>query len=297
VTPDSIEAAYAACEAFARSHHENFPIVSRFLPKARRHHLWAIYAFARTADDFADEAPYSGRRLEALDDWERRLDEALAGRPEGPIFVALADTVRRCDLAAEPLRRLLEAFRMDVAKSRHADWESLQHYCARSADPVGRLVLGVFGYRDPELLSLSDAICTGLQLANFWQDVAVDLRKDRIYLPEADRVRHGVSEQMLAAGDAGPAFRALLAEMIERTRARFDEGRSLPDRVGSDLAFHLRLVWLGGVAILDRIEAAGHDVFRKRPTLSTRDRLAIMGRALARPLPPAARPPRAGSQG
>ena len=294
---DPIEAAYAECEAFVRAHHENFPVVSRFLPRTRRHHLWAIYAFARTADDFADEAPFAGRRLEALDDWERRLDAALAGSPDGPIFVALADTVRRCELQVEPLRRLLEAFRLDVAKSRHADWASLEHYCARSADPVGRLVLGVFGYRDPELLLLSDAICSGLQLANFWQDVAVDLKKDRIYLPEDARARHGVSEQMLAAGDAGPAFQALLGEMVERTRTRFDAGRALPDRVGSDLAFHLRLVWLGGVAILDRIESVGHDVFRRRPTLSTRDRLVIVGRALARPLPPAARPPRAGSQG
>lgn len=296
MSPDPIEAAYGECEAVARAHHENFPVVSRFLPKARRHHLWAIYAFARTADDFADEAPFAGRRLELLDDWERRLDQALAGSPVGPIFLALADTVRRCDLPVEPLRRLLEAFRLDVTKSRHPDWESLQHYCARSADPVGRLVLGVFGYRDPALLSLSDAICTGLQLANFWQDVAVDLMKDRIYLPEDARVRHGVTEPMLTAGDAGPAFRALLAEMIERTRARFDEGRSLPDRVGSDLAFHLRLVWLGGVAILDRIESVGHDVFRRRPTLSARDRLTIVGRALMRPLPPAARPRQAGNR-
>ena len=288
MTHDPIAAAYAECEAFARSHHENFPIVSRFLPKARRHHLWAIYAFARTADDFADEASFEGRRLEALAEWEQRLDRALAGSPEGPIFVALADTVRRCELPAEPLRRLLEAFRLDVVKSRHPDWESLQHYCARSADPVGRLVLGVFGYRDPELLALSDAICTGLQLANFCQDVAVDLKKDRIYLPADARARHGVSEAMLAAGDSGPAFSALLGEMIERTRARFDAGRSLPERVGSDLAFHLRLVWLGGVTILDRIEAAGYDVFRKRPTLSKGDRLAIVGRALTRPLPRAA---------
>lgn len=290
MSPDALDAAYAHCEAFVRSHYENFPVASRFLPKERRPHLWAIYAFARTADDFADEAEHAGRRLERLDDWEARLDRALAGDPEGPIFLALADTVRRCGIDPDPLHRLLEAFRIDVAKSRHANWQSLMHYCARSANPVGRLVLGVFGHRDPELLPLSDAVCTALQLTNFWQDVAVDLAKDRIYLPAVDCGRHGVSEEALRAGEVSPEFRALMAELVERTRSIFDFGRSLPDRVNGDLSFHLRLVWLGGVTVLDRIEAAGYDVFRKRPKLSTRDRLAVVARAVAGSLPPAARP-------
>jgi squalene synthase HpnC len=276
-----LDAAYRHCEALVRAHYENFPVASWFLPKERRRHLAALYAYARTADDFADEAEHEGRRLQQLDQWEQQLDQCLEGSAENPVFVALADTVRACRLAPEPLRHLLEAYRMDVERSRHDDWDALMHYCSRSADPVGRLVLGVFGHDSPALPPLSDAVCTGLQLANFWQDIAVDLEKDRIYLPADARRRHGVSEDSLRAGEVSPEFRALLAEMIARTREIFQLGRQLPSHVSGTLGFHLRLVWWGGSRILDGIEACGYDVFRRRPTLKKRHRLAIAGRALA----------------
>lgn len=276
-----LDQAYRYCEDMVRSHYENFPVASWFLPRDRQHHLFAVYAFARSADDFADEARYEGRRLELLDEWEHHLDASLEGRANHPVFVALAETVRACALPVEPLRHLLEAYRMDVERSRHADWDALLHYCSRSANPVGRLVLGVFGHHDPALLPLSDAVCTGLQLANFWQDVAVDLEKDRIYLPADALQRHGVTETSLRNAEVGTEFQALLQEMIARTREIFEQGRELPARLRGALSFHLRLVWLGGNSILDRIEECGYDVFRRRPALKKRHRLALAGRALA----------------
>lgn len=292
----SLEQAYRHCEAMVRSHYENFPVASWFLPRASQHHLFAVYAFARTADDFADEAEYEGRRLELLDEWEHHLEAGLQGRSAHPVFVALAHTVRSCSLPVDALHHLLEAYRMDVERSRHADWDALLHYCSRSANPVGRLVLAIFGRHDPALLPLSDAVCTGLQLANFWQDVAVDLQKDRIYLPVDALQRHGVTEASLRAAEAGKPFQALLQEMIRRTREVFAQGQALPDHLGGALSFHLRLVWLGGSSILDRIEACDYDVFRRRPALKKRHRLALAGRALAGFLRPGAgRRLRAGS--
>ncbi|HEY7515571.1 MAG TPA: squalene/phytoene synthase family protein, partial [Vicinamibacteria bacterium] len=159
-------------------------------------------------------------------------------------------------------------------------WDELLDYCRRSADPVGRLVLLVFGYRDsPDLAPLSDSICTGLQLANHWQDVAVDLRKDRVYIPRELLERFAVGEWDLNAGSVTDGFRALMAELVSRTRALFDRGRPLCDRVGRDLRFEMRLTWLGGVSILDRIEAVGYDVFRRRPRHGPVDKLSLAWRA------------------
>jgi phytoene synthase len=282
-----LDQAYRYCESMVRSHYENFPVASWFLPRENRRHLFALYAYARTADDFADEARFQGRRLELLDDWEHRLDRSLSGAADHPVFVALAHTVASCKLSDEPLRHLLEAYRLDVKRPRHRDWDALLYYCSRSANPVGRLVLGVFGHHGPDLLPMSDAICTGLQLANFWQDVAVDLEKDRIYLPADARRRHGVTEPSLRAAEVGPPFRALLEEMVGRTREFFARGRELPSQVRGALSFHLNLVLLGGTSILDRIEAAGYDVFRHRPSLSKMDRLSLAARALAGSLLPA----------
>jgi phytoene synthase len=179
--------------------------------------------------------------------------------------MALGETVRRLDIPKELLRDLLSAFRQDTVKSRYETWEELLDYCRRSANPVGRLVLLVFGYREEALLPLSDHICTGLQLANHWQDLAVDLRKDRIYVPRELLARHGVGEWDLNAGTVDARFRGLMDELVARTRALFASGRPLCDRVGRDLRFEMRLTWLGGTRILDRIEAVGHDVFRRRP--------------------------------
>jgi phytoene synthase len=264
----------------ARDHYENFPVASRLVPRGLRPHICAIYAFARTADDFADEPEHRGRRLERLDEWEARLDRCLRGSPEGPVFVALAETVRVFRMPQRLLRDLLDAFRQDCRVSRYESWDELLDYCRRSANPVGRMVLHLFGYSDERRGRWSDAICTALQLTNFWQDVAVDWSKDRIYLPLEDRLHHGVSEGDIGAGRAHPGFKKLLQEMVERTRRLFEEGKPLIGSVSGRLALELRCVWLGGNRILDKIESAGFDVFNNRPSLSRSDYLLTACRAM-----------------
>lgn len=260
----TLEDAFAFCRARARSHYENFP-VGLFVPRDKQPYVHAIYAFARAADDFADERRYEGHRAQKLAEWEARLAACYRGQAEDPIFMALGETVRRLDIPKALLSDLLSAFRQDTVKNRYETWDELLDYCRRSADPVGRLVLLVFGYRDEALFALSDPICTGLQLANHWQDLAVDLRKDRVYVPRELLARHGVGEWDLNAGTVDERFRGLMAELVARARALFEEGRPLCDRVGRDLRFEMRLTWLGGTRILDRIEAVGGDVFRRRP--------------------------------
>jgi squalene synthase HpnC len=260
----TLDEAFAYCEARVKAHYENFP-VGLFVPKDRRRYVHALYAFARAADDFADERAYEGMRREKLDEWEARLHAAYAGEAQDPIFQALGETVRRLDIPRGLLLDLLSAFRQDTEKSRYDTWEELLDYCRRSADPVGRLVLLVFGYKDETLLPYSDSICTALQLANHWQDVAVDLRKDRVYVPRELLARFGVGEWDLNAGRVDDRFRGLMAELLTRTRALFAAGRPLCDRVGRDLRFEMRLTWLGGSSILDRVEGVGYDVFRRRP--------------------------------
>jgi squalene synthase HpnC len=267
-----IDEAFAVCEARVRAHYENFP-VGLFVPKEKRRYVHALYAYARAADDFADEPMYEGMRAEKLDQWEARLHAAYEGRAEDPIFIALAETVRRLPIPKALLVDLLSAFRQDTVKARYETWEELLDYCRRSADPVGRLVLIIFGYEDPALLPLSDAICTGLQLANHWQDLALDLRKGRIYVPRELMERFGVKEWDLNAGRVTPELRAMMAELIARTRALFTRGRPLCDAVGPDLRFEMRLTWLGGHSILDAVAAVDYDVFRRRP------RHGVLGKA------------------
>jgi squalene synthase HpnC len=208
------------------------------------------------------------------------LDRCLRGRPEGPVFIALAETVREFDLPDRWLRDLLDAFRQDCRVRRYESWDDLLEYCRRSANPVGRMVLHLFGYTDDRRGSWSDAICTALQLTNFWQDVGIDWRKDRVYLPARARERHGVSEDDIRAKRMHEGFRALMFEMTDRTRGLFDEGRPLMDSVCARLALELRCVWLGGTRILDKIEKAGCDIFRRRPRLSRLDFVLAAGRAL-----------------
>ncbi len=260
----TLDEAFAHCEARARQHYENFP-VGLFVPKAKRKYVHALYAFMRVADDFADEAIYEGVRRQKLDEWEARLHAAYDGRVEGPIFMALGETLKRLEIPRQPLLDLLSAFKQDVEKDRYQTWDELIDYCRRSADPVGRLVLLVFEQRDPGLLPLSDSICTALQLANHWQDLAIDLRKGRIYVPRELLAAHGVPEWDLNAGRVNDGFRGLMRELIARTRTLFERGRPLCDRVGSQLRFEMRLTWLGGSGILAAIERADYDVFRHRP--------------------------------
>ncbi len=276
------EEAYAYCEAVARAHYENFPIASLAIPRRLRAHVCAIYAFARAADYFADEAAHDGRRLEQLDRWEAQLDRCLEGRAEHPVFLALGETIEAFDLPPALFRDLLDAFRQDCRVRRYASWDELLDYCKRSANPVGRLVLRLFGIADDERVRFADAICTGLQLTNFWQDVAVDLRSDRIYLPADDRRRFGVTEEDLRSGRLHEGLRGLLLEMIGRTRRCFEEGRPLLGRIHGRLGLEVRLTWLGGNRILDRIERADCDVFRARPELTTGDKAILGAKALLR---------------
>lgn len=276
----SLAEAQRFCTRLARTHYENFPVASRLLPRRFRPALEAIYAFARVADDFADEPAHEGERLERLDEWGRLLEDCLRGVAVHPVFVALGAAVRRHDLPADPLRDLLAAFRLDVVKNRHPDTASLMEYCRLSANPVGRLVLHLFDYRSPQQLEWSDAICTGLQLTNHWQDVAIDVARDRIYLPSDRLSSHGVSENDLRSGRVTEQFRSLMREQIELARALFAEGRPLCDAVTGRLRFELRLTWLGGRRILDRIEAVDCDVFMRRPRLGVGDGFLLMVRAL-----------------
>ncbi|MGH2897619.1 MAG: squalene synthase HpnC [Solirubrobacteraceae bacterium] len=270
--------AFAHCEALVRAHYENFP-VGLFVPRDKRRYVHALYAFARAADDFADEPQYEGSRIEHLDEWESRLTATYRGEADDPVFIALGETVRRLDIPKQLLLDLLSAFRQDVEKTRYLTWAELLDYCRRSANPVGRLVLLVFGYRDPVKDAQSDAICTALQLANHWQDLGIDTQRGRLYVPRELMATHGAVEEDVLAGRLTPAVHALMADLVARTRALFVSGRPLCDAVGRDLRFEMRLTWLGGSRILDGIEAVDHDVFTRRPRHGLVDKAALAWRA------------------
>jgi squalene synthase HpnC len=274
----SLAEAFAYCERRTKAHYENFP-VGLLVPRARRPYVYALYTFARAADDFADEPIYEGVRQQKLDQWQALVEAAYRGEAEGPIFVALAETVRQLAIPKQLLLDLLSAFRQDTVKQSYATWDELIDYCRRSANPVGRLVLHVFEQKDAALPPLADAICTGLQLANHWQDAAIDYARGRVYVPEELQRRHGVSSFDFSSQRVGDGWRGLMAELIARTRAFFDAGRPLCDRVGRELRFEMRLTWLGGSSILDRIEAVGGDVFRRRPRHGLVDKAALAWRA------------------
>jgi len=276
----NLERAYAHCERIAREHYENFPVASLLVPRALRPHVCAVYAFARRADDFADEPRFAGRRKARLIAWERRLSAAANGDARHPVFVALGHTIRTHALPVEPLRDLLSAFRQDVTVTRYGTYAELLDYCRRSADPVGRLVLALFDKLTPRRAEWSDAFCTALQLANHWQDVGIDAARGRIYLPLEDMAAFGVSEEDVLGARATEPFRNLLAYQVARTRELFDRGRPLCADVGGRLGLELRAVWLGGSAILDAIARNGYDVFARRPAHGTADRLRLAAGAL-----------------
>lgn len=259
------------CTELAEKHYENFP-VGRWVRADLKPHIHAIYAFARTADDFADETEHEGARLERLSLWRTLLNESLAGEADHPIFIALADTISKFQVPVEWLDRLIQAFEQDVKQNRHPNFDSLLAYSRNSANPVGRLVLWLHGYRDERFFEWSDAICSALQFANFWQDVAVDWRKNRVYLPTEDMARFAYTETDLGQEVVDNRFRKLLKLEIDRTWELFYKGRPLCDAVDPRLRTELRLIWCGGTRILERIAANDYDVFRHRPTLRTLDK-------------------------
>ena len=279
--PTEVATAYRECMRVARTHYENFTVGSFLLPRALRRHVAAIYAFARAADDMADEGELAREeRLARLDAWEWALGEAYRGRPTEAVFVALADTAARFAIPITPFRRLLRAFRSDVDFRPFATFDELRDYCRDSADPVGHLILYLFGYGDERRQALSDRVCTGLQLANFWQDLSVDARKGRVYVPREDLERFGVTADDLLHGRDDEQVRALVAFEVERARTHLVEGLALADTVAPRLAREVRMFAGGGLAILDRIEADGFATSSRRPTLSRADKAAVLLRGL-----------------
>jgi len=266
----------------AVDHYENFPVASILLPRRLVPAVEAIYAFARGADDVADEGDASpAERLAALAAYEAALDEIGAGRtPDGPVFARLATVVRQFALDLQPLRNLLSAFRQDVVTTRYPDYAALLDYCRRSADPVGRLMLALYGVDGEANLRDADAICSALQLINFWQDVGIDIEKGRIYLPREDLTRFGVREADIVARKDSPEWRALMAFEVARARALMLSGAPLATRLPGRIGWELRLVIQGGLRILDCIEYAGYDVYRRRPRLGKRDYIRMAWRAI-----------------
>ena len=261
-------------------HYENFPVASRLVPAALRPAVVAIYRFARSADDIADEGDASdAQRLAALASYDAALatyDAALAAiargeTPDRPPFAALAHAIREHALPIPLFHALISAFRQDVTTKRYATYADVLDYCARSANPVGRLLLALYRRESDDNLGRSDAICTGLQLTNFWQDVAIDWRKDRVYLPQEDLDRFGVTPAHIAEGRMDETMRALMLFETSRTRALLESGRPLTRALPWRLGLELSAVIAGGLRILSRIDAAGGDVFAHRPVLRRRD--------------------------
>jgi len=282
--PDSaptLEEARAWCRELAESHYENFHVASWFLPEALRPHFHAIYAYCRVSDDLGDEVGDTAQSLALLDLWGRELDACYEGRARHPVFVALAETIRACSIPKEPFADLLTAFRQDQVVTRYATKQDVLGYCRYSANPVGRLVLYVCGYADEERFRLSDATCSALQLANFWQDVRVDFAKGRVYLPQEEMRRFGVSDETIARGVATPEFRGLLRHEVDFARRLFYEGLPLIGMVGRDLAVDLDLFSRGGLEILNAIEHRDFDVLSARPAISRRTRLQLALRAVS----------------
>jgi squalene synthase HpnC len=266
------------CRRLARTHYENFSVATWFLPQKLRQDFFNVYAYCRISDDLGDEVGDADASLRLLDQWEAELDACYAGVPRHPVFVALAETVRKHEIPKQTFVDLLTAFRQDQRISRYARFEEVVGYCRYSANPVGRLVLYVCGYRDAERQELSDYTCTALQLANFWQDVSVDYANGRVYLPQEDLRRFEVTEDDIAAQRNTSAFCDMMRFQVERARDWFDRGLPLIQKVDRELALDIELFSRGGQEILNAIEAQGFNVLGRRPAISKSRKLALVAR-------------------
>lgn len=283
----SLEEAKAYCERLAKTHYENFSVATWFLPKRLRKHFYSVYAYCRISDDLGDEVGDSQMSLALLDLWQQELDNLyahienkLVPGPRHPVFVALKPTIVECGIPHHEFSDLLIAFRQDQNVHRYQAFEDLLGYCKNSANPVGHLVLYLCGYSDPERQQLSDFTCTALQLANFWQDVAVDYAKGRVYLPTEDMRRFNVSEQDIPARRFTPQFRELMHFEVERARKWFELGLPLAEAVDKELAIDIELFSRGGQAILHAIEKQDFDVLKSRPVVSKSRKLGLLLKAL-----------------
>lgn len=278
--PPGLEQAYRQCGERAAGHYENFPVASLLLPKASRPHVAALYAFARTADDFADEERYEGRRLREINRWERGLKDALRGKKAPDTLRAFAHTLQAFRIPLSLPLDLLKAYRMDLTVKRYASWKDLLYYCRHSANPVGRMVLYISGIRGAGLHRYSDSICSGLQLINFWQDTAVDLKRDRIYYPLSELKKAGVREKDLLALEDSPRVRRLVKAAVDFTQTAFGKGLPLLDAVSGRLKWELQATFLGGQGILMKIRKMDYNVLQDRPVWSAFDKLTLAIRAL-----------------
>ena len=274
-----LDAARAFCRDIAARHYEDFTVATRLVPPRLRQHLANVYAFARWADDLADEAPDPDAAAAALTAWRGELDDCFAGRPRHPVCIALADTARVTGLEIEPFADLIDAFQQDQVKTRYADRAEVLDYCRRSANPVGRIVLALEGCRDARLVEMADSICTGLQLVNFWQDIRRDRIAGRVYLPASDMRRHGVVEADLDAAQASRALRSLVCEEVAWARECFDRGVPLAASAPRVLRPAIAMFLGGGRAVAAAIDRAGGDTLARRPTVGRATKLALAARA------------------
>jgi squalene synthase HpnC len=280
----SLEESFAYCRHLAETHYENFVVASRLLPRPLRQHFANVYAYCRWSDDLADETSGREESLSLLDWWEGQLEECYAGRAVHPVFVALAHTVREFEIPLQPLRDLLSAFRQDQLVARYETFADLLDYCRHSANPVGRLVLYLGRSHDNERGRLADSICTGLQLANFWQDVAEDWRRGRVYIPAEDCRRFGFAEADFATGRSTAAFERLMAFEVARAEEYLRSGLPLVDRLPGWLAGDIWLIAHGGLKILAKIRSVRYDVWCRRPTVSRWDQTKLLVGYLVRRL-------------
>jgi squalene synthase HpnC len=276
----------AEAEAYTRwlatHHYENFHVVSLLLPKRLHQDFYNVYSYCRWADDLGDEIGDTAESLRLLEWWNGLLADMYAGNAKHPVFVALRPTVQKHGIPPEPFADLIRAFVQDQTVTRYRNWDELFGYCRNSANPVGRLVLYLGGYSDAKRQALSDATCTALQLANFWQDVTVDLLKDRVYLPLDLLERHGCTVEDLRAHRATPGFRAAMREAVEKARGLFLEGLPLPGMVDRRLSLDIDLFSRGGMRVLEKIESQDYDVLSARPAISKVERVRLLVASLAR---------------
>lgn len=277
-----VAAAYEHCLRLARSRFKSFPVGLRFMAGSTRRHVAALYAFVRTAEDFADAPEHEGVRLQRLEDWGRQFWAIGQAPPQHPVFLALGKTLSELPLPREPFAQVLSAFEQDCAKSRYETEAELLDYCRRSAEPVGRLVLMIHGYRDEELFKLSDRLCSALQLTILLRDLGRDLRRDRLYVPQEDFRACGYSEADLRMGVVNERYRDLIKLQWKRARALFEEGRPLPKRLGWPLNWEVRLAWLCGMELLRKVHKLGYDVLTRRPSITAWDRTGLVLKALAK---------------
>lgn len=275
----SLEEAQQYCRHLARTHYENFSVATWFLPKRLRQDFFNVYAYCRISDDLGDEVGDPAAALALLDEWQSELQACYQGTPRHPVFVALAETVRKFDIPQHEFSDLLIAFRQDQTVTRFESFADVLAYCRYSANPVGHLVLYLCGYRDAERQQLSDYTCTALQLANFWQDVTRDYAKGRIYLPLEDMRRFNVGEDDILCSRNTPAFCALMRFEVARAREWFERGLPLVGKVAKELAIDIELFSRGGQEILNAIERQDFAVLGRRPVISKPRKLALVAQA------------------